>query len=80
MQFEEASEEIKVGEDAKMQVDHPGHLLRCRSSQRRFTRRLLGHRVSHLIAKYERHVTVLALNVRSRNVRSLPLHCRCPLP
>ena len=52
---------------------HPRHLLCCRSSQCRFARRLLSHHISHLIAKYERHVVILVLDIRSRNVRSLPL-------
>ena len=53
---------------------------RCRSSQRRCTHRLFGHRIGHLIAKDEHHVMVLTLDVRSRTVRSLPLHRECSLP
>ena len=59
---------------------HPSHFLSCRSSLRRFIRSLPGHRISHLIAEYERHVVILMLDVHSRDVRSLPLHRECPLP
>ena len=59
---------------------HPSNLLRSRSPHGCFARRPLGHRIGHLIAKNDRHVVMLGLDVGNVNMRTLPLHCKCSLP
>ena len=66
--------------DLSCQRVHPGHLLRSRSPQRRSTRRFLSHRSSHLIAKFDRHVMILRLDIGNINVRTLPPYRECSLP